>query len=144
MDMNDKPFCGFSSGHIFSWVGNTEGPPLGITCACGKTFYKGPITVQDKIVREAVDAAITKERHEFKNFHRNLCERFNYHHDEIDWKRDQISLIEHIALLMFKAQTIGDFTKFLLSGIRIDPSEEKPSSSVSRWIDPPPPKKSTK
>lgn len=35
--------------------------------------------------------------HEFKNFHRNLCERFDYCHDEKDWQRDQVSLIEHIA-----------------------------------------------
>lgn len=34
---------------------------------------------------------------EFKNFHRALCERFDYCHDERDWKRDQVSLIEHIA-----------------------------------------------
>lgn len=33
----------------------------------------------------------------FKNFHRALCDRFGYAHDEIDWRRDQISLIEHIA-----------------------------------------------
>lgn len=33
----------------------------------------------------------------FKNFHRNLCERFGYGHDELDWLRDQVSLIEHIA-----------------------------------------------
>jgi hypothetical protein len=35
--------------------------------------------------------------HEFKNFHRVLCERFGYTHDEVDWKRDQVSLIEWIA-----------------------------------------------
>jgi hypothetical protein len=34
---------------------------------------------------------------EFKNFHENLCKRFGYGHDEVDWKRDQASLIEHIA-----------------------------------------------
>jgi hypothetical protein len=34
---------------------------------------------------------------DFKNFHRLLCERFDYVHDEGDWKRDQLSLIEHIA-----------------------------------------------
>lgn len=34
---------------------------------------------------------------EFKNFHRLLCERFDYTHDEKDWKRDQLSLIEWIA-----------------------------------------------
>jgi len=32
-----------------------------------------------------------------KNFHRSLCERFGYFHDEIDWQRDQVSLEEHIA-----------------------------------------------
>jgi hypothetical protein len=34
---------------------------------------------------------------EFKNFHHALCERFDYVHDEKDWKRDQVSLIEWIA-----------------------------------------------
>lgn len=38
---------------------------------------------------------------QFKNFHRQLCERFGYCHDEEDWRRDQVSLIEHIA------QTLG-------------------------------------
>jgi hypothetical protein len=33
----------------------------------------------------------------FKNFHRSLCARFGYVHDEVDWKRDQVSLEEHIA-----------------------------------------------
>lgn len=33
----------------------------------------------------------------FKNFHRLLCERFDYCHDEKDWQRDQLSLIEWIA-----------------------------------------------
>lgn len=35
--------------------------------------------------------------HSFKNFHRLLCDRFDYSHDPIDWRRDQVSLIEHIA-----------------------------------------------
>ncbi len=34
---------------------------------------------------------------EFKNFHRALCQRFGYSHDDEDWKRDQVSLIEWIA-----------------------------------------------
>lgn len=42
-------------------------------------------------------ADANKDDHEFKNFHRLLCERFDYHHDERDWKRDQLSLIEFIA-----------------------------------------------
>jgi hypothetical protein len=33
-----------------------------------------------------------KAEGEFKNFHRIICESANYHHDEIDWKRDQLSL----------------------------------------------------
>lgn len=37
---------------------------------------------------------------EFKNFHRSLCERFGYVHDEIDWRRDQCSLEEFIAKKM--------------------------------------------
>lgn len=37
---------------------------------------------------------------EFKNFHRLLCERFGYGHDNLDWQRDQLSLIEHIASLL--------------------------------------------
>ena len=38
-----------------------------------------------------------KADYEFKNFHRALCERFGYSHDEVDWMRDQVSLIEWIA-----------------------------------------------
>jgi hypothetical protein len=38
----------------------------------------------------------------FKNFHRSLCARFGYVHDELYWFRDQVSLEEHIAAL--KAQ----------------------------------------
>lgn len=37
------------------------------------------------------------DTHAFKNFHRLLCERFDYAHDDIDWRRDQVSLIEHVA-----------------------------------------------
>lgn len=37
------------------------------------------------------------DSHAFKNFHRLLCERFDYTHDEKDWRRDQVSLIEWIA-----------------------------------------------
>jgi hypothetical protein len=46
---------------------------------------------------DPIEKALAQERHEFKNFHRQLCERFDYCHDEVDWKRDQVSLIEHIA-----------------------------------------------
>lgn len=37
------------------------------------------------------------DTHAFKNFHRSLCERFGYIHDEVDWRRDLVSLEEWIA-----------------------------------------------
>lgn len=45
-------------------------------------------------------AELEKERDAFKNFHSNLCKRFGYWHDEINWRRDQASLEEHIANLL--------------------------------------------
>ena len=50
------------------------------------------------------------DEQQFKNFHRNLCERFGYFHDEHDWRRDQVSLIEHIAERM----KVGDPVPMLL------------------------------
>lgn len=58
------------------------------TCGAQKLY--------DETVRSQA-ATIEHLRHAFKNFHRQLCERFNYCHDEIDWQRDQVSLIEWIA-----------------------------------------------
>ena len=43
---------------------------------------------------------LEQEQASFENFHRSLCERFGYVHDPVDWKRDQVSLIEHIASLI--------------------------------------------
>jgi hypothetical protein len=37
-----------------------------------------------------------EQRAAFKNFHRLLCNRFGYVHDEVHWERDLLSLIEHI------------------------------------------------
>jgi Lar family restriction alleviation protein len=48
---------------------------------------------------------VNDDTHQFKNFHRLLCERFGYCHDEKDWRRDQVSLIEHIAALTATAST---------------------------------------
>lgn len=45
----------------------------------------------------ASSSATSDDTHAFKNFHRNLCARFGYVHDEIDWRRDQVSLEEFIA-----------------------------------------------
>ena len=44
-----------------------------------------------------LQACQTERDAQFKNFHRALCERFGYVHDPIDWKRDLVSLEEHIA-----------------------------------------------
>lgn len=42
---------------------------------------------------------------DFKNFHDNLCNRFDYPHDDAYWWRDQISLIEHIASRLQAAES---------------------------------------
>jgi hypothetical protein len=44
-----------------------------------------------------LNEADAKAERAFKNFHRQLCERFDYTHDDVDWWRDQVSLIEWIA-----------------------------------------------
>jgi uncharacterized protein (DUF3084 family) len=46
---------------------------------------------------QAARAEIDQLKASFKNFHRSLCERFGYFHDDADWQRDQVSLEEHIA-----------------------------------------------
>ncbi|HVM93422.1 MAG TPA: hypothetical protein VMT67_11455 [Terriglobales bacterium] len=51
----------------------------------------------DALLTQAPTERTSDDSHRFKNFHRLLCERFDYVHDEKDWRRDQISLIEHIA-----------------------------------------------
>lgn len=51
------------------------------------------------VSRDAEVEALTRDSADFKNFHRLLCERFGYGHDEKDWRRDQLSLIEHIAAM---------------------------------------------
>ena len=46
---------------------------------------------------ERLRARAEKAEAAFKNFHRMLCKRFGYSHDERHWKRDQVSLMEDIA-----------------------------------------------
>ncbi|UWF46897.1 hypothetical protein NYP20_16230 [Pseudomonas sp. N3-W] len=50
----------------------------------------------DKALTEIADQR-DQLKASFKNFHRSLCARFGYFHDDIDWQRDQMSLEEHIA-----------------------------------------------
>ncbi|VWB97332.1 hypothetical protein [Burkholderia lata] len=53
-------------------------------------------------------ASAPDDTHRFKNFHRQLCERFGYVHDEIDWRRDQVSLLEWIAKLASSPVVVTD------------------------------------
>ena len=59
--------------------------------------YTLPISFAREVERAVLAKVSQRVSHEFKNFHRLLCERFDYCHDPVDWTRDQISLIEHIA-----------------------------------------------
>lgn len=54
------------------------------------------------------------DTHAFKNFHQRLCERFDYVHDERDWRRDLVSLEEWIAKRVqdAKAQPAGEREAF--------------------------------
>ena len=54
-------------------------------------------SVADSQMPTGKESVGTSSDHEFKNFHRLLCERFGYVHDEVHWKRDQLSVIEWIA-----------------------------------------------
>ncbi|CAE6967732.1 hypothetical protein [Paraburkholderia domus] len=75
--------------------------------------------------------------HAFKNFHRLLCERFNYVHDEKDWRRDQLSLIEHIAGIAGPESVVGQQGNRPWKELDdIDlVSDERFSASVIEWRD---------
>lgn len=60
------------------------------------------IRMEQEIERLRAELASTTGA--FKNFHRNLCERFGYVHDKNDWPRDQISLEEFIAAKLAKSE----------------------------------------
>lgn len=51
--------------------------------------------LNSEVMKEALKADDVEA--EFKNFHKNLCDRFGYVHDDVDWRRDQASLEEFIA-----------------------------------------------
>ena len=62
---------------------------LNAIAAINEALAQPPLPVQP--VQEPTDLA------SFKNFHRSLCARFNYTHDEKFWWRDLVSIEEHIA-----------------------------------------------
>lgn len=70
---------------------------------------------QTSVGRAARIAAITSD---FQNFHRLLCERFGYGHDERDWRRDLLSLIEHIAKHAGGRALADEIRGWALEGLR--------------------------
>lgn len=58
---------------------------------------KGPTGHETWQAAAEYERKLRIENHDFKNFHQSLCIRFGYSHDHIDWRRDQVSLIEYIA-----------------------------------------------
>lgn len=67
----------------------------------GRGFSQEAMREQARLLRAADNRdAAGVDGAAFKNFHRSLCERFGYTHDERDWRRDQVSLEEHIASLI--------------------------------------------
>ena len=61
------------------------------------TALQHAVAMGNEIIR--LREALERAEYDFKNFHRLLCERVGYHHDPIDWRRDQLSLIEQVALV---------------------------------------------
>lgn len=80
------------------------------------------------------------DAHAFKNFHRVLCERFGYAHDERDWRRDQISLIEHIASRLAQppaAEQSRMTADQVSSAAGREPRDEAGDAQISSSIQPP-------
>jgi hypothetical protein len=70
----------------------------------------------------------------FKNFHRSLCARFNYPHDEIDWRRDQVSLEEYIAnLVATKRDRSAEWDLRYSIDFMIGWLEDAPIEVVNNW-----------
>ncbi len=88
----------------------------------------------------------------FKNFHRALCARFGYTHDEKDWRRDLVSLEEHIAKRVANPQTPAhadverspnrDLSTWPIRGVRVDQGTVvivasggvKSADEAARWM----------
>ncbi len=72
-----------------------------------------PVVAQKNEMKVAWDLAneyqqkAEKSEAAFKNFHRAMCSRFGYVHDEVDWKRDQVSLEEYIAAKVLGANDLA-------------------------------------
>lgn len=84
-----QPKCECGEKHGWSGSFKKPGPDA-------KWSGAAPESPQATSIAQIIEE-LRKDSHDFKNFHRNLCERFGYAHDERDWQRDQLSLIEWIA-----------------------------------------------
>jgi len=74
--------------------------------------------------------ASARVEHEFKNFHRLLCERFGYVHDDSDWKRDQASLIEWIANHATGSPPVVDSMAFVLNVLEASADQREVSVAM--------------
>ncbi|BCZ85517.1 hypothetical protein PTKU64_91920 (plasmid) [Paraburkholderia terrae] len=86
------------------------------TCLCSQT--------------DGATQASARAEHEFKNFHRLLCERFGYVHDDRDWKRDQASLIEWIANHATGTSPVVDALAFVLNVLEAPPDQRQVSVAM--------------
>jgi len=97
-------------------------------------FADAPIPEGTKLYTTPPAAPVQNSDHEFKNFHRVLCERFGYTHDEVDWKRDQVSLIEWIAKQVNPAAPVREqFGPQEILQIIVDRALEKPAAQ-RQWV----------
>lgn len=92
------------------WVGEIEqddGSKLyGLHVSCNECPEEGSITLAT--LPNPPPPPSGQGVGEFKNFHRSLCARFNYTHDEQFWWRDLVSLEEHIAAQHRPASAVSE------------------------------------
>jgi hypothetical protein len=83
------------------WWARMDGTPIlnDIAVRMAESFLESEVTrtAESTNGRAILESAARVVEREFKNFHRLLCERFDYSHDEVAWHRDLLSLIEWIA-----------------------------------------------
>lgn len=77
-------------GSVFGWWR----VPEATNSATGNPTLNELVLLRERVATLATQR--DEETRQFKNFHRSLCGRFDYCHDETDWKRDLVSLEEHI------------------------------------------------
>lgn len=89
-ELSQKPhirFGGTSSGQFFAF---DDGSRKDLVLSFARENLA-------KLIDDERADATKSATNDFKNFHRSLCNRFGYFHDETSWARDLMSLEEHIA-----------------------------------------------